>query len=265
MRYLISLLLFLASPVWANVSAKSWLVAHPDGSVIESANAEDVRPIASITKLLTAMVVLDANQDLGQPIPLSHRLRDALPKDKFLPRRDVLYLSLVKSDNRAAQTLCEQYPGGFGACVAAMNAKFSSLGMLNSRVFEPTGLDSRNVSTARDLARLVLAARDYPEIVKASQTGAVEIKTQVRHAIGKKKNRRWRVTEKIIAFYNTNPLVRLNTESVIVSKTGYTTPAGGCIALLMNERVVIVLGSRSTRSRIPEARFLSRIGARSLS
>lgn len=259
MRILIAVLLLAANLAYADVTAKSWLVADTDGSVIESVNANDVRPIASITKLLTTMVVLDAAQDLDQRIPLSHRLRDALPRNKMLSRREVLYLSMVKSDNRAAQTLCEQYPGGFDACIASMNAKLMSLGMVNSRVFEPTGLDRRNVSTAEDLARLVLAARSYPEIVRASQTAAVHIRSQVTYRVKKKRRRTWVTAERDLAFYNTNPLVRTGGEEVVISKTGYTTPAGGCIALLMNDRVVIVLGSRNTYTRIPEARYLSRI------
>lgn len=264
MRSLIVLMSFLVTSAMADVTAKSWLVADADGAIIESANADDVRPIASITKLLTAMVVLDAAQDLEQKIPMSHRLHDALPKNKHLTRREVLYLSMVKSDNRAAQTLCEQYPGGFGACIAAMNTKMMSLGMENSRVFEPTGLDRRNVSTAQDLLRLVVAARSYPEIVRASQTAAVHIRSQVTYRVKKKKHRAWVTTERELAFYNTNPLVRTGSEGVVVSKTGYTAPAGGCIALLMNGRVVIVLGSRNTRTRIPEARYLSRITTRQI-
>jgi D-alanyl-D-alanine endopeptidase (penicillin-binding protein 7) len=248
----------------ADVTAKSWLVADNNGHVISSANADQVRPIASITKLLTVMVVLDAAQDLDQMIPMSHHLQDALPKDKYLSRREVLYLAMVKSDNRAAQTLCEQYTGGFDACIGAMNAKMASLGMENSRVYEPSGLDRRNVSTAQDLSRLVLAARDYPEIVRASQTAAVHIRSQVTYRVVHKKQRRWVTAKRLLAFYNTNPMVRTGDQSVLISKTGWTNPAGGCIALMRNDRVVIVLGSRNTHTRIPEARYLSNLGSQEI-
>ena len=239
------------------VTAKSWLVADGQGQVIEATDPDRVRPIASITKLLTAIVVLDAKQDLAERIPLSHRLSDALPRDAVLTRQQVLDLALVKSDNRAAMTLCERFPGGFDACVASMNAKLASLGMENSRVYEPTGLDRRNVSTAEDLVKLVLAAKSYPEIIRASQTPAVHIWSKVKYRTGKRKQRRWVTEEKNLAFYNTNPMVRNRDSNVVVSKTGFTTPAGGCIALMIDDRVVVVLGSRNTRTRIPEARYLA--------
>lgn len=252
-------ILFSQTIYSADVTAKSWLVADESGQIIDSRNPDDIRPIASITKLLTAMVVLDAGQSQSEMIPLSHRLSDAFPRDKSLTRKEVLYLSLVKSDNRAAQTLCEQYTGGFDACIAAMNNKLMSLGMTNSRVVEPTGLDARNVSTSSDLVKLVLAAKHYPDIVDASQTPSVDIRTPVRQKVKHGKKRRWIVVDRVLAFHNTNPLVRRGSETVQVSKTGFTSVAGGCIALLMNNRVVIVLGSRNTRTRIPEARQLSYI------
>jgi serine-type D-Ala-D-Ala endopeptidase (penicillin-binding protein 7) len=259
MRTLAALLLAMAANLGhADVTARSWLVADASGTIIRDSHSQDVRPMASITKLITAMVVLDRAQSLDQKIPMSHHLWDALPKNHMLTRREALYLALVKSSNRAALTLCEQYPGGVSHCLAAMNAKFRELGMYHSHVNDATGLDKGNVSTARDLAKLVLAARDYPDIVRASQMPEVEIRTQV--PTTKKRSQKSRgIREKILSFRNTNPLVRLGLDDVVVSKTGYTSLAGGCIALLMNDRVVIVLGSRDTRTRIPEAQHLSRI------
>lgn len=260
-KHLLALILVLVTQqsLANTVTAKAWLVADAAGQVIDSSNSSVVRPIASITKLVTAMVVLDANQPLAQMIPLSQQLEDALPRDKVLSRREVLYLALVKSDNRAALTLCEQYPGGLKACVIAMNRKMIDLGMQNSRVVEPTGLDVRNVSTADDLARLVLATKGYPDIVDASQTASVDIRTPIKQVVGKRNRRRWVTVERTVSFQNTNPLVRNGGEAVVISKTGFTNPAGGCIALLMNNRVVIILGSKNTHTRIPEAQLLSRL------
>jgi serine-type D-Ala-D-Ala endopeptidase (penicillin-binding protein 7) len=243
------LVLLAAFSAWAKkpVTAQSWLVSDSHGKIIQSENIDQVRSIASITKLLTVITVLDARQDLEEQIQLSKKLRDRLPrKVTTLTRRQVIELAMVNSDNRAAQTLCEQYPGGFDACIAAMNRKLRDLSMGNSVVYEPTGLDARNVSTARELTYLVHAARNYGPVLEASQ------KTQVRIKIKKK----W------FFFHQTNPLVG-KTQRVIVSKTGWITASGGCIALLMStdlgDRIVIVMGSKNTHTRIPEAEFISNL------
>ncbi|NCW71052.1 MAG: hypothetical protein EBV96_02835 [Proteobacteria bacterium] len=193
----------------ATVSAKSWVVADENGKIIKSSNANDLRSIASITKLMTAMVVLDANQDLDEKI-------------NDISRRQHLRLALIRSNNHSSDLLCENYPGGYEACVDAMD----------------------NVSTSSSLVKLVLAAQNYPLIVKSSQTPSMRIKLE----------------EGYYSFKNTNPLVKNG--KFIVSKTGYIRAAGGCIALLTEtnkgKRVVIVLGSQNTHTRIPEVRYLVR-------
>ena len=228
-----------------SVTAKSWLVSNTEGSVVASDNIDEVRSIASITKLLTVITVLDAHQSLSEEIPLSKKLRDRLPrKVQSLPRGTLIELAMVNSDNRAALTLCEQYPGGLDACVTAMNHKLRSLGMLRSVVYEPTGLDARNVSTARELIQLVRAGSYYPEIVHSSKKTKVEIK----------------VKKKWLVFPQTNSLVG-KTQRVVVSKTGWISASGGCLAMLIStdlgERIVVVMGSKSTRTRIPEAELIS--------
>jgi D-alanyl-D-alanine carboxypeptidase len=183
------------------------------------------------------MTVLDAHQNLSETVPLSTKLRDALPKQ--LSRKTLIDLALVNSNNRAAQTLCEQYPGGFGVCIYAMNQKLTQLGMIESIVYEPTGLDKRNMSTARDLVRLVVEAKKYPEIIEAAQKSKVEINSN----------------KKKIIYNNTNPMV--GKENILVSKTGWISASGGCIVLLMNNKIIILLGSRNTHTRIPEAKYLA--------
>lgn len=229
----------------AKITAKSFLVTDTHGEVILERNADQVQPIASITKLMTAMVVLDADQDLDEQLVIDYRLsgkyHTRLPRSvKTLPRHTVLNLAIVKSDNLAAYTLCSNYPGGVDSCVRAMNAKAMSMQLANTRYTDPTGLDPANVSTARELAQLVLQASTYKHITDASGMPEVSIKV---------KKRWWQ-------FGNTNPLVRRG-DSIRVSKTGYINASGGCLVMLVDtevgERVIVLLNSKNTRTRIPEA------------
>ena len=212
------------------VTATSWLVADGNGKIIKSVNPDDLHSIASITKLMTAMVVLDANQDLNKRI------------EKFT-RRQHLQLALIKSNNHSADLLCENYPGGTEACVGAMNAKARKLGMKDTSFVDGSGINDDNVSTSKSLVKMVLAAQHYPLIVKSSQMSFMKIKLKNTY----------------LSFKNTNPLVGKH-QKFLVSKTGYIKAAGGCIALLMEtdkgKRAVIILGSKSTHTRIPEVRYL---------
>ena len=212
------------------ISAKSWVVADVNGKIIKGANTNDLRSIASITKLMTAMVVLDANQNLDEKI-------------NDISRRQHLRLALIRSNNDSSDLLCEHYPGGYQACVDAMNAKARSLKMRDTSFVDASGLDDDNVSTSSSLIKLVLAAQTYPLIVKSSQTPKMRIK----------------LDEGYYSYKNTNPLV---SKKFIVSKTGYIRAAGGCIALLMDtnkgKRVVVILGSKNTHTRIPEVKHLVR-------
>jgi D-alanyl-D-alanine endopeptidase (penicillin-binding protein 7) len=150
---------------------------------------------------------------------------------------------LIKSDNHAANVLCNNYPTGRSGCISAMNWKAHSLDLRNTRYADPSGLNVMNVSTAQELVQLVIASSKYPEIVIASNTSQGKIK--------KKKHN--------FSFNNTNPLVA--TKDFIVSKTGYIQAAGGCIVMMLDtkigQRIVIVLNSRNTRTRIPEANQLA--------
>lgn len=213
------------------ITAKSWLVADETGKVIQGENTEAVRPIASISKLMTAMVVLDAKQDPSEKIGT-------------FTRQQLLQMMLVKSDNRAAVSLCEAYPNGIHACVRAMNVKATFLSLPNTRFTEPTGLSIMNTSTATELISLVLAAKEYPEIVEASRTSQVKIK----------------IKKKWFVFNNTNPIIG-HKHSFIVSKTGFINASGGCIVMMLDteigRRIVVVLGSKNTHTRIPEADFIA--------
>lgn len=247
MKYLILLfgLLFSLVAEAKPITAKSFLVTDTSGEVILERNADLIQPIASITKLMTAMVVLDADQPLDEELTINYRLSSKyhtrLPRSvKTLSRQTLINLAIVKSDNLAAYTLCYYYPGGVDNCVRAMNTKTIQMQLRNTHFTDPTGLDETNVSTARELAQLVIQASHYQNITDASGMPQVLIKVK----------RKW------WQFGNTNPLVK-KSDNIRVSKTGYINASGGCLVMLVNtnvgERVVVLLNSRNTRTRIPEA------------
>lgn len=213
------------------ITAQSWLVADSNGRLIDGENTKQIRSIASITKLMTVMVVLDANQDLTERV-------------NTYTRGELINLALVKSDNTAANSLCTFYPGGTAACVQAMNFKARSLGLTQTRYVEPTGLSVFNVSTAEELIAIVIAASNYNEITEASKMNQVKIQ----------------IKKKWFIFNNTNPIIGKR-HSFIVSKTGYINASGGCIVMMLDteigRRIVVVLGSKNTHTRIPEAEFIA--------
>ena len=227
---ILSTLIFASSAFAVNVTAQSWLETDDQGNLIEGYNITEVRSIASITKLMTVMAVIDNNQNMQEKL------------GKYT-REQHIQLALVKSDNNSAKVLCDNFPGGRFECVRYMNEKANYLGMLRTKFVEPTGLSPMNISTALDLLRLVFESSHYPEIVKASQTAILNIQT------GKKTQ----------SFNNTNPIVGKR-HNFIVSKTGTTNAAGGCIVMMMDtdkgRRIVIVLGSKNGKVRIPEAEYI---------
>lgn len=221
------------------IKAKSWLIADSQGNILEQENIEIQQPIASITKLMTAMVILDANESLEQPL-----------KKKFrgltVNREQLIYLAVVKSDNVAARMLCENYHRGYSMCIDDMNHKARILDMNNTRFADSSGLDNRNVSTPKDLIKLLLAAEKYPLIISASNRAVGELVKKK-----KKKSVKWRYT-------NTNPLVAKY--NVIVSKTGYVRASGGCLVMSAvvkgQKRLFVVLNSTTTRTRIVDMETL---------
>ena len=231
MRALIlSVLLFASNAFAVNITAQSWLETDDQGNLIEGYNITEVRSIASITKLMTVMAVVDNNQNMQEKL------------GKYT-REQHIQLALVKSDNNSAKVLCDNFPGGRFECIRYMNEKAIYLGMLRTKFVEPTGLSPMNISTALDLLRLVFEARHYSEITQASRTAVLTIKT------GKQTQ----------SFNNTNPIVGKR-HSFIVSKTGTTNAAGGCVVMMVDtefgRRIVIVLGSKNGKVRIPEAEFI---------
>jgi D-alanyl-D-alanine endopeptidase (penicillin-binding protein 7) len=227
-------LFLFANCSWAvDIQAKSWLIADGNGNIIEQENIEIQQPIASITKLMTVMVVLDANENLN--MPLSQKF-----KGLSVNREQLINLAVIKSDNVAAKMLCANYHRGYQNCINDMNHKAQILGMRDTIFADSSGLDNRNVSTPRDLIKLLLAAEKYSQIVYASNQSVTELVKRK-----KNKNIKWR-------FSNTNPLV--TKYNVIVSKTGYVRASGGCLVMSAtikgHKRLFVVLNSKTTRTRI---------------
>lgn len=215
----------------------SALVLDSDGRVIYGKDTDSVRPIASITKLMTAMVILDAGLDLEEPITITREDRDLirltgsrLGFGATLTRREMLLLALMSSENRAAHALGRSYPGGLETFVQAMNLKAEALGMRNSQFADPAGLHGDNLSTARDLALMVRAAEGYPLITQASTTAGIAV-------------RPW-AGRGPLNYSNTNRLLKNQSWDIALSKTGYLDEAGRCLvmqAIIQGEPVSIVL------------------------
>jgi serine-type D-Ala-D-Ala endopeptidase (penicillin-binding protein 7) len=230
----------------ANVESKSWsnprlrsnafyIVDESDSKVLAARNEEVAAPIASITKLMTTLVVLEAGQPMEEMISVTRedaletaRSGSRLAPGTTLSRADLMHLALMSSENRAAHALCRAYPGGTQACVGAMNAKAKELGMTSAHFVEPTGLSSDNVSSPADLAKLVRAAAATPKIREYS--------TDPNYTVY--------VKGRALEFRSTNSLVKKSDWQVTVQKTGYIAEAGRCLvmqAVIEGRSVVIVL------------------------
>jgi D-alanyl-D-alanine endopeptidase (penicillin-binding protein 7) len=217
--------------------------------VLLARNAAAPTAIASITKLMTALVVLDGAQPLEETVTIAaDEVRatrgnpSRLQPGARLTRADLLHLALMASENRAAHALARSYPGGVAACVAAMNRKAAALGMRRTRFADPTGLSAGNVSTPEDLARLVDAAARDPVIR--------EFSTDPAHTV--------RVGRQLVEFRNTDHLVRDPGWDIVVQKTGFTHEAGRCLVLKANvdgrPLVMVLMDSVGKYSRFADAR-----------
>jgi D-alanyl-D-alanine endopeptidase (penicillin-binding protein 7) len=219
------------------------------GAVMFEKNAGAALPIASITKLMTAMVVLDRGLDLDQRVVISEddldtlkHTRSRLKPGSVMLRGELLLLALMASENRAAHALGRAYPGGTDAFVQAMNAKAKLLAMNETHFADPTGLSSQNVASPRDLVKLVRAAHDnYPVIREYSTRDKATVTVQGRE----------------LQFQNTNALVRGGTWTIGLSKTGFINEAGRCLVMRAsvagNDLILVLLDSWGKYSRIGDA------------
>jgi D-alanyl-D-alanine endopeptidase (penicillin-binding protein 7) len=254
---LLAALAVFATPEFSRAAPSQWpavksqaalVVDEASGEVLFGKNAQSMLPIASLTKLMTAIVILDAEIDPHAPVTITKsdvdRLRGShsrLPVGATLTRDELLHLSLMASENRAASALAGSYPGGKDACVLAMNLKAQLLGMSGTRFDDATGLSGRNLSTAEDLAKLVKAAHAYPKIRDYSTATSLAVK----------------VGRRAMRFGNTNRLTLSSRWDIGLSKTGYLSEAGRCLVMQVTlvERpiIIVLLDSWGKYTRVSDA------------
>ncbi|WUR11246.1 serine hydrolase [[Empedobacter] haloabium] len=240
---------FAADAPDVRLGSQSVLVVEDGtGKVLVEKNSTAIVPIASLTKLMTAMVVLDAKLDMEEQISIDQQDVDVLkhstsrvPVGATLSRGAVLQLALMSSDNRAAASLARTFPGGPAAFKAAVDRKIRALGMTQTRIAEPTGLSPANTSTAADLVKMATAAAAYPDITR--------ITTDTREVIN--------VKGRSVEYHNTNRLVGAKGWDIGLSKTGYTEEAGRCLIMRIKaagkNATVVLLNARANSARIMDA------------
>ncbi|MEN6585870.1 MAG: D-alanyl-D-alanine endopeptidase [Sulfuricella sp.] len=217
-------------------SSVAMIVDQSSGTTIYSHNATNQAPIASITKLMTAMVLLDAKLNMAEPITVAEDDVDSLRNSgsrlhvgTTLSRQEMLQIALMASENRAAHAVARTYPGGTASFVAAMNRKAAELGMSHSHFVDPTGLHSENVSTAEDLVKMVKAGHDYEQIRAMTTTEAYDVVQN---------------NGRLTPYKNTNALVKSPSWDIGLSKTGFINEAGRCLVMqakIASRPVIIVL------------------------
>jgi D-alanyl-D-alanine endopeptidase (penicillin-binding protein 7) len=229
-------------------SSAALVVDTTHSSVLYSRRSDIAMPIASITKLMTAIVVSEAGQPLdeelivtGEDISLGKGSYSRLMPGTHLTRGDLMHLALMSSENRAAHALGRNYPGGVSECVRAMNVKARELGMTSAHFVEPTGLSDENVASPEDLSKLVMAAAKVQTIREYS--------TDSEHDV--------QVGRRTMRFRNTDSLVSKPDWDIVVQKTGYIAEAGRCLVMqtvIQGRTVVIVLlNSFGKRTRVADA------------
>ena len=237
-----------AAPSWKRVpfgnpralalrSQVGFVVDEREGTILYARDADKRRPIASLTKLLTVMTLIDAKLSLDRLIEITRKDRDRLKGSRSslaygttLTREELMRIALVASDNRATAALARTYPGGRKALIRVMNAKADMLGLADTRVADASGLRPENVSTARDLAHLAYIARDYPRITDWS--------TIRRFTVADRR------TGRELRFSNTNSLVHRERWDIALSKTGFTSEAGNCLLIrttIADRSLIVVL------------------------
>ena len=214
-------------------------------TIVRGYNIDKVRGLASMTKLMTAMVALDYDLDMNRKLQLSTLTGSHLPKREYT-RGELFHALLIKSDNAAAETLAADYPGGRSKFIRDMNLRAEMMGMYDTHFDDPSGLSSGNVSTASNVTQMVIAAGYYRQIREISTKKTATILTQVKRK------------ERILVLHNTNTAILSQIDGVQVSKTGFTNPAGFCVAILVekirNDRTyyeaIVVMGAKNPSQRV---------------
>jgi len=214
-------------------------------SIVHGHNIDQVRALASITKLMTAMVALDSSTDMNKMLSLSKLTHSRMPVRQY-SRGELFHMLLIKSDNAAAETLAADYEGGRSKFIQDMNTRAELMGMYGTHFDDPSGLSNGNVSTASDVTTMVAtAAQYYPIIRQISTKKEADIltytKNKTRHTI----------------IHNTNHVLLDSVGGIQLSKTGFTNPAGFCVAILIereinyetHHRIVVVMGAKNPIQR----------------
>jgi serine-type D-Ala-D-Ala endopeptidase (penicillin-binding protein 7) len=255
-KTVLALLMSAAASVFAVPlsSQHAVVIDEASGAVLLEKNAYEVVPIASLTKLMTAMVVLDAQLDMNQQIVIDESDVDTLkfsssrvPVGTVLSRGALLELALMSSDNRAAHALGRTYPGGMSAFTHAVREKLVTLEMRNTSIAEPTGLSPYNRSTAADLVKMVSAASRYPEISRLS-TGTEDLID---------------MNGQLVQYRNTNRLVGRDGWDIQLSKTGFTREAGKCLVMRFQAAgknvIMVLLNAKESAARLMDAENVQRL------
>ena len=237
-------------------SSRALVVDEATGQVLLEKNSQDVAPMASLTKLLTAMVVLDARQSPEELITIEtsdldtlKNTRSGVPVGKSFSRGSLIERALLTSDNHAASSLARHYPGGLPAFLEAARLKTESLGLTSTTIVEPTGLSPENRSSAADLVSVLAAASAYPDIARITSQAQI----------------RGRDGAQAYTLRNTNHLVGKKGWEILLSKTGFTNEAGRCVAMRLRSAgrtvLVVLLDAAASTGRTLDALNVSRIVA----
>jgi D-alanyl-D-alanine endopeptidase (penicillin-binding protein 7) len=248
MKLLIALLLTI-NTCWGkstnDLPSSVLLYNQTTGAKIIDHNTDQVRALASITKLMTAIVAIDSGISPYEQLPLYQKLGSLLPKKNWT-REELMTAMLVRSDNAAAETLARDYPGGRAKFMEAMNAKSIQLGMYNTHFDDPSGLSSLNKSTANDIAKLLLESAKYDVIRQNSVKKQAIFETKVKKTV------------RTITLNHTSSKYLFEFDNIVVTKTGLTTPARWCVALLVEQKgqtfLIVVLGSKTKQQRLDKVK-----------
>lgn len=240
LRVLAVLVLFTPFTTFSKNNPSILVYNKTTNTTILAQGVDTVRPVASITKLMTAMITLDYDKDLSRLVMLSNRVPSSLPRQPYT-RLDLINAMLIRSDNAAAETLAEDYPGGRVEFIKRMNQQAKDWDILHTHFEDASGLGSQNTSTAVDISNIIITASSYWLINDTSIKKQALIEAKIKNKI------------KRIILPHTNSQMLLEFDNIVTTKTGFTNPAGWCIALLIKhngqEFVVVVLGSKNKLER----------------
>jgi len=238
MKKLLFLICFISTGVYAGGAYALYDYEQQEFQV--SYNTYEVRPIASITKLFTAVTILRSGVDLTEKVRVQGRSSGHFPNGMMVARHDLMKAMMISSDNRAAETLANTYPGGFEVFIKDANAYIKGRGLIHTSIEEPTGLSKNNVSTANELISFLGAIKDN----EALRNYADEKTAEVLIPKGKKYIH--------VRLHNTNPSI-FKFDNILISKTGYTNPAGRCVVMLVEKDKkhygIVVLGQKDVNER----------------